>query len=63
MVRKAAVQGSSFGIPLPKGFDDFRDVEMWPLVQSFALDNGKYGHGGGDGSFFTMEYSVQGMIP
>lgn len=65
MVRKAAVQGSPLGIPFPKGFDNFRDVEMWPLVQSFALNNGEYGDGdssggGGGSSFFTMEYSVQG---
>lgn len=61
MVVAAALRGSSFGIPLPPGLDDVRDIEMWPLVQSFALERSHVEDREEEGGFFTMWYDAQGM--
>lgn len=63
MVLTVAGRGSSIGIPFPRGFEDFRDIEMWPLVQSFAVDTDGDGFGIGEGrGFFSVYYQVQGTV-
>ena len=61
MVLSVASRGASLGIPFPRGCDDFRDIEMWPLVQSFALECG--GGQGIDqgGKFLSMQYKIIGI--
>lgn len=61
MVLAAAAPESSFGIPFPRGFEDFRDVEMWPLIQAFALESDHQESVCEGRKFFTMQYKVQGM--
>lgn len=61
MVLAAADRGASFGTPFPRGFEDFRDVEMWPLVQSFALEDSDQDRFDDEGGrFFTMQYKIKG---
>ncbi|CAM9504300.1 unnamed protein product, partial [Chrysoparadoxa australica] len=35
--RELHVCDCTYGVPLPIGFDDYSDMEMWPLVQAFGL--------------------------
>lgn len=31
--------GCPFGIPVPVGYDSIQEIEGWPLLQSFAMDD------------------------
>jgi hypothetical protein len=38
MILESMKSGSGIGIPIPIGYDNNYDIESWPLLQSFALE-------------------------
>lgn len=53
MCLASLAEGEVVGVPVPLGYDEVQEVEQWPLIQSFALDNVVTSTG-----FFTLRYAV-----
>lgn len=56
MILEAVQTGDGIGIPVPVAYDDILEVEGWPLLQAFAMDQ-VYSSTG----FFTARYNVVDM--
>jgi hypothetical protein len=39
MLLESCSRGSAIGVPIPIGYDDVQDIESWPLLQAFALED------------------------
>jgi hypothetical protein len=46
-------EGEVVGVPIPLGYDEVQEVEQWPLIQAFALDDVVASTG-----FFTLRHAV-----
>jgi hypothetical protein len=53
MMLEACPRGAGIGINIPIGYDEVTDIESWPLLQAFALEEVFTSTG-----FFTAFYSV-----
>eukprot|EP00981_Chlorochromonas_danica_P008896 scaffold2338_cov184-Ochromonas_danica.AAC.7 len=58
MILEALEDGDDVGIPIPIAYDDVMEVENWPMLQAFALDNVLCSTG-----FFTNRYTVADIGP
>jgi len=53
MMLEAVPEGAAVGVPVPLGYESAGDVEAWPLLQAFALEECVCSTG-----FFTQTYNV-----
>ena len=53
MMLEAVPEGASIGIPIPLGYEGVMDVETWPILQAFAMEEVLCSTG-----FFTQRYNV-----
>jgi len=53
MMLEAVPEGASIGIPIPLGYEGVMDVETWPILQAFAMEEVYCSTG-----FFTQRYNV-----
>lgn len=53
MMLEAVEFGRTIGIPIPMGYEDIQEVETWPILASFGLDDVFTPTG-----FFTSKYAI-----